>query len=760
MLSIFMFLMFIYYYFQNLISKKITIALSVLLLAVAPVIIWIPLKQLHELGISVYDQKIVVSAIVALNYIYFVIIMCKAIYKNVTASEYVLVVTFGMVCYIAVLGANFLFGINKGNTNVWLFLFMVIALSLLMTYRLQLAYEQVDLLSHQLITYDRMKDDFLIRASHELRNPLETIFNLSEKLLTEREKILTGNQQYKVMLIQNEVRRLLTLVGELLEAGGTDGNGVTLHITPVDLKVIQEIISEMNYLMPEDKEVIIVNEISDNFPKVLADENRLKQIIYNLIHNAVNYTKIGQIQVVAEISNNQACISVKDTGEGIRKDHWNLVFLPFYQEEEQKNERSGLGLGLSITKNLVELHGGKIWVVSESGKGSQFTFTLPLAEETADLNKATVLSNNFNINNTPSSQYEIAKTLTKDRSHTMERIEGGKDRTVLVIESELTVLEDVLVLVRELGYTTITARNGEQVLEFVQEEALDLIIIDLRVAGISGYELCKRIRKHFTLAELPIMILAAAGQLKEMHTFFQIGANDYLQMPFEMDEFKARIQSLISVKQAAEESVNQELIYLHEQIMPHFLYNTLNTIIGLSYTDKEKTCEALQHLATYFRAKLDFKNYKSYVPLEREIDLMKAYLAIEKMRYGKRLEVTYEIDETIQILLPALTLQPLVENAVQHGVGNTNKRGNITIIIKKENSNIVLMVSDDGPGISKEKQEELLSGGNTRIGFSNVIKKIRLIKNAQLFIHSDGKIGTEIKIILPEVKVYESSSGG
>src|SRR5690606_30781443 len=106
--------------------------------------------------------------------------------------------------------------------------------------------------------------------------------------------------------------------------------------------------------------------------------------------------------------------------------------------------------------------------------------------------------------------------------------------------------------------------------------------------------------------------------------------------------------------------------YYYAQITPHFLYNTLNTIIGLSYIDQEQTREALEHLATYFRTKLNFKKQRSFITLEEEVELVKAYLAIEKMRFEERLLIEYNIDETIKICIPTMTLQPLVENAVQH----------------------------------------------------------------------------------------------
>ena len=278
------------------------------------------------------------------------------------------------------------------------------------------------------------------------------------------------------------------------------------------------------------------------------------------------------------------------------------------------------------------------------------------------------------------------------------------------------------------------------------------MIVDLMMPGMSGFEVCKAIRKDYELIELPILILTAAGQMTDLITSFQLGANDFLQKPINKEEIKVRVGSLLLMKESSQAAINNELSYYLSQITPHFLYNTLNTIIGLSYKDAEKTREALQYLAIYFRAKLEYKNHCSLVPLEDELELVKAYLAIEKMRFGERLMIEYDIDETIEGLIPSLTLQPLVENAVQHGIAKKRDGGTVQLSIKKVADEIEIMIKDDGMGISIDKQKELLNGRNNRIGFTNPLKKLKLIRNASFKMESMEGIGTEISIKLPEVK--------
>ncbi|QNK89163.1 histidine kinase [Sporosarcina sp. resist] len=229
-----------------------------------------------------------------------------------------------------------------------------------------------------------------------------------------------------------------------------------------------------------------------------------------------------------------------------------------------------------------------------------------------------------------------------------------------------------------------------------------------------------------------------------------------MQKPVNMEELKVRIESLLLMKKSAQDAVHNELNYSYAQIKPHFLYNTLNTIIGLSYSDEERTREALGHLATYFRAKLNFRNKRSLVPLEDEIELVLAYLAIEQIRFGEKLHIEYDIDNTIETYIPSMTLQPLVENAVQHGISKNKDGGILRLTIERELQNVKITIEDNGIGISEAKQQELLSNKNGGLGFTNPFNKLSLVKGTSFQLKSKVGKGTKITIRIPEVKNNES----
>ncbi len=198
-----------------------------------------------------------------------------------------------------------------------------------------------------------------------------------------------------------------------------------------------------------------------------------------------------------------------------------------------------------------------------------------------------------------------------------------------------------------------------------------------------------------------------------------------------------------------EERLEKEFKYFFSQISPHFLYNTINTIISLSYEDSGKSRDALRNLALYFRGKLDLHLHKGLITLENDIDMANAYLEIEKLRYGDKLNLVLEIEEDLKARIPPLTLQPLAENAVRHGIVPKDGPGTLKILARKMGGQVEIVVSDDGVGMTAEKLASIREGDTGRMGMQNIFNKIHLIEGARVdFISHPGQ-GTTIRIYLP-----------
>ncbi|MNI22683.1 Aerobic respiration control sensor protein ArcB [compost metagenome] len=624
------------------------------------------------------------------------------------------------------------------------------SLALLMNHRSQQAYNKVEELSNELLEFDRMKDEFLVKTSHELGTPLHGIMNLSQSLLEGVEGPLKRKQQESVILIHSVSRRLAGLVKDLLFISKIKQGEVSFTSRPIEIRIIEEVLAEIAYVMPPAMPVQLINTIPENLPLVYTDEQKLKQVFFNLIYNAIKFTKQGTITISAQIIEEQMHISVEDTGPGIATEYQDLIFTTFYQVESSRiRESEGLGLGLSITKKIVESAGGRIWVTSEIGKGSCFTFTIPLATHQQLLGHNEI--NNYEMNEQVTS-IQMNNREMKSQVILPTKVKGSKPFTILVVDDEPANLKVLINMLHSLHYSVIAVGSGQEALDIIETEKVDLLILDLMMPHMTGYEVCKTIRQEHDLVDLPVIILTAAGQLSDLVVSFQLGANDYLQKPVNLKELEMRIESLLLMKKSAQDAVEHELSYFYAQITPHFLYNTLNSIITLSWLDQKKTQTALEHLSTYFRGKLDYQKQRSLVPLEEEIQLVMAYLAIEQMRFEERLHIEYNIDETIQTYIPAMTLQPLVENAVHHGISKSKNGGTLRLTIEREQPHIKITIEDNGVGIPLEKQQELLRGRNERLGFTNPFRKLSLIKGARFQMNSEVGKGTTIIIHMLEFK--------
>ncbi|HWI47356.1 MAG TPA: ATP-binding protein [Rummeliibacillus sp.] len=749
-LTLLFFLLFIYDFYKPYVNKLIVkilcslIVMQELVEGVPSPIMWIHLPIMVE--------KICMVIIIVFSYGYIFYVLLKVLVKKVEGSEYILFIVTSFGCYGLLIELHFLFETHINNEPLLLFLIMVIGMSSLIGFRHQHAFTEVDRLSKELIFMDEMKDEFLMKSSHELRTPLNGIINISEFLIEGNNGVLKKEQLEAIISIHSVGRRLERVVEDLLYAGKMKSEDIHLIPSPVNIYVVEEIIKELSYLIPSKHNVDFINKVPANLPLVYVDESKLKQVFFNLIYNAIKFTTYGAITVSAKVKSEEMRISVEDTGEGIAKENLDKVFSSLYQVHGRESE--GLGLGLSITKQIVEASGGHIWVSSEVGKGSIFTFTIPLAN-TNQLKE--VIKVEYAASIEPDGKMMIEQFSNQSQFLDLPlKIKGKKPYTILVIDDDHTNLKVMINCIRSMDYTVIAVDNGEKAIQIIKDEPIDLIVLDLMMPTMSGLEVCKIVRQDYDLTELPIIILTAAGQLTDLVVSFKGGANDFLQKPVNMEELKVRIDSLLLIKESSQEAIKNELNFLSTQITPHFLYNTFNTIIGLSYKDQEKTREALQYLSIYFRAKLDYKGQNSLIPLENEIELVQAYLEIEKLRFGDRLHIEYDIDENIEAVIPSMTIQPLVENAVHHGIVSKQGGGTVKVAIKKVDEGIKIIVEDNGVGIPIQKQEELLNERGTRIGFSNPFRKLKLIKKATFSLESTEGKGTRITIILPEVGYDES----
>ncbi|MFK7922213.1 MAG: ATP-binding protein [Bacteroidia bacterium] len=386
---------------------------------------------------------------------------------------------------------------------------------------------------------DLLKDEFLATTSHELRTPLQGIIGLAESLRDRIEKQDLQTNRRNLDLIVSSGQRLASLVNDILDFSRLKTYTIDLQLKAVNLHALGQLIVQINQTLIGGKDLRLHNEIPTELPLLLADENRLQQILQNLIGNAVKFTEKGHVRLgVYHQDEKEVIISVTDTGIGISHEMQDVIFQEFQQGDSSISRQfGGTGLGLSITRRLVELHKGRIWVESEEEGGTSFLFSIPFAPTDMKASESVfdrqiarpVVSTPLNQTSVPS-----ASKLNQAR--------------ILVVDDEpinRQVLENHHL---NQPYQVTMASNGQEALDLIEKNgAYDLVLLDVMMPLISGYEVCQRIRERYLPSECPVIMITAKNQVQDLLEGFETGANDYLPKPFSKDELLARIKTHLNL---------------------------------------------------------------------------------------------------------------------------------------------------------------------------------------------------------------------
>jgi signal transduction histidine kinase/class 3 adenylate cyclase/ActR/RegA family two-component response regulator len=398
---------------------------------------------------------------------------------------------------------------------------------------------------------DRLKDEFLANTSHELRTPLNGIIGLADSMLDGAAGALSESQAYNLSLIVTSGRRLANLVNDILDFARLQHKDLQLRLQPVDVRSVAEVVLMLSRPLIAGKPgLTLKNSIPADLPLAYADENRVQQILHNLVGNAIKFTETGLVEISAEQRGAMLALTVSDTGIGIPNEKLEAIFEAFEQADgSTAREYGGTGLGLSITRRLVDLHGGAISVQSEVGKGSRFTFTLPVAQGEQAQPQAASPSG--------ASPASYAELLTPARESSRENMEEEPSTQVSQDQFNILVVDDEPVNLQVLNnhlslfhYRVSQAASGAEALALLDEGlAPDLIILDVMMPRMSGYEFCQTVRSRMAPNEVPIIMLTARNQVSDLVEGLNSGANDYMVKPFSKQELIARIRTHINLSQ-------------------------------------------------------------------------------------------------------------------------------------------------------------------------------------------------------------------
>ena len=369
------------------------------------------------------------------------------------------------------------------------------------------------------VAADRAKTEFVSMVSHELRTPMTSIKGYVDLMLMGGPGALNEMQRHFLEVIRTNADRLTDLVNDLLDISRIETGKIVLHPEPIDVRAIIDEVVQAVLPKVEEKGLTIEVVAPENLPKALGDPSRVNQIITNLVGNAYKYTPTGgEITVYAYVKEGKLHVAVRDTGIGISEEDQERIFERFYRVDNPiVQAEAGTGLGLTITTSLIQMHGGEIFVESEPGQGSIFTFTLPLAEGEP----------------------------TEDIGVEPRPFVRGAGSHVLVVEDDREIADLIRMLLAEKGHEVSVAHTGTEALRLARENRPDLIALDLMLPDINGLEVLQLLKRQPETAEIPVIIVSV---LLEQEKARQLGAISYVTKPLDEESLVEAVDKVLAKK--------------------------------------------------------------------------------------------------------------------------------------------------------------------------------------------------------------------
>ena len=371
---------------------------------------------------------------------------------------------------------------------------------------------------------NRAKSDFLSSMSHELRTPLSSILGFGHLLLDDKVTPLLPEHREYVEFIMNGGEHLLILINDILDLSKIEEGELNLNLAPVRLVDLLREVSAQAAPLAREMGVLVNLEFTEEDLEITGDYTRLKQVIMNLVSNAIKYNKQnGQVDITCKRSGeNLVQVSVADTGIGIAKEHIADVYKPFNRLGMANSSIKGTGIGLTISRRLLEMMGGMIHFESELNVGSTFLLEIPV--EPPDL-----LSANPPVN-------------TQDQDNALEPDDIRRNILVLYIEDDVNNLRLMESLLRrESEIELLLAENGPRGLEISRKSRPDLIILDINLPGMNGFEILGELRKNQVTKTIPVVALSADAMPGQIEKGKEAGFAEYLTKPLNIGKLKKTI---------------------------------------------------------------------------------------------------------------------------------------------------------------------------------------------------------------------------
>lgn len=395
------------------------------------------------------------------------------------------------------------------------------------------------------------KLQFFTNITHELLTPLTIISATVDEL-----KLQAPAHSDLYMVMNSNIQRLIRLLQQILEFRKAETGNLKLRVSPGDLAAFVKNEAESFQPLIKKRKVhfsVICDPESING---YFDTDKLDKILYNLLSNAAKYNKEGGfIQVTLSYADNKdfAILRIKDNGKGISKEKQKTLFQRFYEGDYRKFNTIGTGIGLSLTKTLVELHEGTIAVESEENQGTEFIVRFPIERSyfrEEQIDDEAILP--------------IQKTVTyeeiEEEPNSEIAVTREKTNSILIVEDNVDLLRLMTKLLRR-DYNVFTAENGKEGIVILENEEIDLIVSDIMMPEMDGIELCKYVKNNLEISHIPVILLTAKNKEEDRAEAYEVGADAFISKPFNLAVLHARIRNLLKYKERMARDFKNQLVF-------------------------------------------------------------------------------------------------------------------------------------------------------------------------------------------------------
>ena len=474
--------------------------------------------------------------------------------------------------------------------------------------------------SAKLQELDQIKTRFFANISHEFRTPLTLILGHVEHFLKEKKTDEKSRKEYEIM--HRNARRLLQLINQLLDLAKLEAGELQLKAEQMDVNAfLQAYVSSFSSLA-ENKGIQLRYSSEGSLPEAFVDKDKLEKIIGNLLSNAFKFTPVGgsilvrlgkaeELEEGRKESVGYFKIVVKDTGIGIKKEKLERIFDRFFQEDSSfTRSYSGSGIGLALVKELVKALCGQVYVQSEHGQGACFTVLLPLGK--AHLKEGEIVNNTGPIE-MHSGGYLVENPLKVEKNNSVSspQVSETKEPPLLLIVEDNVDVRSFITTIFAADYAILAAENGEQGLKLALEHVPDIIISDLMMPGMDGFELCKKIKTTSCTSHIPVILLTARANSQCKIEGLGTGADDYMIKPFKPHELQLRVQNLIEGRRRLRRLFSKDLLVKPKDITVNSLdeqfLNKLTLVLEKNYDNSSFSVESLATELNMSRSQLHRK---------------------------------------------------------------------------------------------------------------------------------------------------------